>query len=122
FVDVRRRDRPAEARPAAAGLELRGRRKQRLAGYHVDVDPRLGGVQVLAGARALGGVLLGDAVLLGGQPGEGVGALAVGSHGRSPEGVPAIWGHPRPIKTARNGIAASAAPTTRPRMASPRPP
>src|SRR3546814_3367607 len=92
LVDVRRHDRRAEARPAAAGLELRRRREQRLAGDDVDVDPRLGGVQVLAGARALGRAFLGDAVLLGGEPGDGFGALAVGAHGGSPDGVLPTWG------------------------------
>src|SRR3546814_9013531 len=84
---MRRHDRRAEAGPAAAGLELRRRREQRLAGDDVDVDPRLGGVQVLAGPRALGRAFLGDAVLLGGEAGNGFGALAVGAHGGSPDGV-----------------------------------
>src|SRR3546814_13338122 len=66
--------------------ERRRRREQRLAGDDVDVDPRLGGVQVLAGPRALGRAFLGDAVLLGGEAGNGFGALAVVAHGGPPYG------------------------------------
>src|SRR3546814_3964455 len=101
-VDGRRHERRAEARPASAGLELRRRREQRLAGEDFDVDPRLGGVQVRAGARALGRAFLGDAVLLGGEPGDGFGALAVGAHGGSPDGVLPEWGQ-------RGGFESSAA-------------
>src|SRR3546814_19210431 len=82
--------------------ERRRRREQRLAGDDVDVDPRLGGVQVLAGPRALGRAFLGDAVLLGGEAGNGFGALAVGAHGGSPDGVLPTWGR-------RGGFESSAA-------------
>src|SRR3546814_2820076 len=103
LVDVRLRDRRAEDGPAAAGLELRRRREQRLAGDDVDVDPRLGGVQVFTGPRALGRAFLGDAVLLGGEPGDGFGALAVGAHGGSPNGVLPTWGRRGGFESRRGG-------------------
>src|SRR3546814_20922317 len=103
LVAARRHDLRAEGRPAAAGLELRRRREQRLAGDDVDVDPRLGGVQVLAGARALGRAFLGDAVLLGGEPGDGFGALAVGAHGGYPDGVLTTWGERGGIESSTEG-------------------
>src|SRR3546814_20400132 len=101
---MRRHDRRAEAGPAAAGLELRRRREQRLAGDDVDVDPRLGGVQVLAGPRALGRAFLGDAVLLGGEAGNGLGALAVGAHGASPAVVLPTWGRRGGFESSAAGI------------------
>src|SRR5690606_21972079 len=72
-----------------------------LARDDVDVDARFAVVQVLAGARALGGAFLGDAVLLGGEPGDGFGALAIGAHGGAPYGVPPIWGRGGAFESGR---------------------
>src|SRR5690606_11830134 len=64
--------------PAAAGFEFVGRGEQRFAGDDIDIDARLLVVEQFAGAGALGPALLGDAVLLGREAGNGLGALLIG--------------------------------------------
>src|SRR5690348_2390549 len=70
-------DRHREARPAGAAVVLVDRSEQGLAGDDVDVDARVLVVAEFAAERRLGRGLLGDLVLLGGQPGDGLGILAV---------------------------------------------
>ena len=57
-------DRPGEARPTGAAVELVDRCEQRFAGDDVDVDAGLVVVPVLAGERPLGAVLLRYVILL----------------------------------------------------------
>src|SRR5690606_20451455 len=87
LAHVRGHDRLGEARPAAMRFELVRGREQRLPGDDVHVDARAVLVQVLPGAGALGAAFLGDVVLLRGQPGDGVGILAIGGHGRLQRGA-----------------------------------
>src|SRR5690606_41048843 len=109
-VDVRRLDRPGEARPAAAGFELVAGGEQRLARDDVDVNAGLLVGEVLAGAGVFGATLLGDTELLRRQPGDGVGVLAVVGHGvilqrrgsgmdgdRPPELTVTAGRHPAPL-------------------------
>lgn len=66
-----------EARPSGAAVELVGGREQRLAGHHVDVDPRLVVVPIRVAERRLGAVLLRDPVLQVGEGGDCALVLAV---------------------------------------------
>ena len=76
FIRVRPwANRPREARPAAARLELRRRRKQRFARHDVHVDAGLVVVEQFAGPRRLGAALLGHAILFRREAGDGLGVL-----------------------------------------------
>src|SRR6185295_3325170 len=66
-VDDLRGERREEARPAGAGVELRLGREQRVAAGDADERSGRGPVLVLAGERAFGPLVAGDAVLLGGE-------------------------------------------------------
>src|SRR5262245_25498834 len=90
-LDVGRLDRLREARPAAARFILVGRSKQRLARDDINIDAGLLVVEIRAGARALGAALLGDAVLLRRQLGDGLGILAVVVHDPSPLRLSPGW-------------------------------
>jgi len=62
FIDETITDGSAEAGPATAGVELVARGKQWLAGDDIDIDTDFLLVQILAGARTLGSMFLGDAI------------------------------------------------------------
>src|SRR5262249_42529126 len=66
-VDQLLAQRRPEARPAGAGVELGGRREQRVAAGDADVGADALEVLVLAGERALGPLLARHRVLLGGE-------------------------------------------------------
>src|SRR4030095_12773940 len=100
LVDGRLRDRPREARPAATGFELRGRREERLARDDVHVDSGLVIVEELAAPRRFGAALLRDAVLLARQPRDGLGCLLVVGHGAPRAG-------PGPIIIARRATSSA---------------
>src|SRR5271166_4533032 len=74
---VARLDRHREARPAGVAVVLVDRSEQRLAGHDVHVNAGFLVVPVLVLERRLGTSLLGDLVLLRGQPGNRLGVLAV---------------------------------------------
>ena len=75
---VARLDRHREARPAGTAVVLVDRGEQRLTGHDVDVETWFFVVPVLVPERRLGASLLGDPVLLRGQPGNRLWVLAVG--------------------------------------------
>src|SRR6266850_634701 len=76
-------ERPIEARPAGAGVELVQRGEERLSRHHVHVDARLVMVPELVPERRLGGAALGDVVLFRSQTALqiGVGRALGGGHG-----------------------------------------
>src|SRR5277367_6116988 len=75
FADIGGLDRLGEAGPAATRFIFVRRGEERLARDDVDIDARLLVVKILAGSGALGGALLGHAVLLPRQSGYRFGGL-----------------------------------------------
>src|SRR5260221_2337773 len=69
-----------EAGPAAAGVELVGRREQRFTGHDIDVDARFLVVQILPGTREFSRSLLRDAILLPWKGRNGFGVFPVRGH------------------------------------------
>ena len=78
--DIRVLDRPREARPATAGFVFVRRRKKRLAGNDIDIDPSGFVIQKLAGSRAFCPVLLGHAEFLCVELGDGVRVFEIARH------------------------------------------